>query len=194
MHREDAFRMRVIGNILLASVALWLGAIAPVAAQTAGEEAVERADYRLAAGDKLRVTVYGHEDLSGEFDVDAAGNISLPLIGDVAAVGSTVNELEAAITAELKPDYLKNPRVSAELLNYRPFYIFGEVKSPGSYEYTNGMTIISAVAVAGGFTYRARKNRIRIVRGSGEDQLELEANNDTPILPGDIIEVPERFF
>ena len=194
MHREDAFCMRVIGNVLLASVALWLGAVAPVASQTAGEAAVERADYRLAAGDKLRVTVYGHEDLSGEFDVDAAGNISLPLIGDVAAVGSTVNELEAAITAELKPDYLKNPRVSAELLNYRPFYIFGEVKSPGSYEYTNGMTIISAVAVAGGFTYRARKNRIRIVRGSGEDQLELEANNDTPILPGDIIEVPERFF
>jgi len=94
----------------------------------------------------------------------------------------------------LQPDFLKNPRVSAELLNYRPFYIFGEVKSPGGYPYTSGMTIISAVAVAGGFTYRARKNRIRIIRGSDDDQVELEGKDDTPIQPGDVIEVPERFF
>jgi len=150
--------------------------------------------YRLSAGDKLRITVYGHEDLSGEFEVDATGHVSLPLIGDIAAVDGTANDLEIAITDALQPDFLKNPRVSAELLNYRPFYIFGEVKSPGGYPYTSGMTIISAVAVAGGFTYRARKNRIRIIRGSDDDQVELEGKDDTPIQPGDVIEVPERFF
>ena len=150
--------------------------------------------YRLSAGDKLRITVYGHEDLSGEFEVDATGHVSLPLIGDIEAVGKTANGLEIAITDALQPDFLKNPRVSAELLNYRPFYIFGEVNSPGGYPYTSGMTIISAVAVAGGFTYRARKNRIRIIRGSKDDQIELEGKDDTPILPGDVIEVPERFF
>jgi len=165
----------------------------PVQAQSPGDE-VGTAAYRLSAGDKLRVTVYGHEDLSGEFDVDPTGNVSLPLIGDVVAAGLTANEFEVAITNRLRPDYLKNPRVSTELLDYRPFYIFGEVKLPGSYSYTNGMTVISAVAVAGGFTYRARKNRIRIVRGTGNSQTELQADNDTPILPGDVIEVPERFF
>lgn len=162
-------------------------------AQAPGNEGGSEA-YRFAIGDKIRVTVYGHEDLSGEFEIDATGRVSLPLIGDVTAAGSTTTELEGVIVNILRPDYLKNPRVSAELLDYRPFYIFGEVKLPGSYSYTNGMTVISAVAVAGGFTYRARKNRIRIVRSSGDRQIELEANNDTPILPGDVIEVPERFF
>jgi len=172
---------------------LVLASIMPVMAQTSTTESGQVA-YRLAVGDELRVTVYGHEDLSGEFDIDATGSVSLPLIGDVHAAGLTTTELEDTITALLQPDYLKNPRVSAELISYRPFYIFGEVKLPGSYPYTNGMTVISAVAVAGGFTYRARKNRIRIVRGSGTSQVELEADNDTPILPGDVIEIPERFF
>jgi len=150
--------------------------------------------YRLSAGDKLRITVYGHADLSGEFEVDASGYISLPLAGDIKAAGGTANDLEVTIISALQPDYLKNPRVSAELINYRPFYIFGEVKSPGSYPYTNGMTVVSAVAVAGGFTYRARRSRIRIIRGNDDDQVELEGSDDTPIKPGDVIEVPERFF
>lgn len=154
----------------------------------------EKADYRLAAGDTVRVTVYGHEDLSGEFEVDGTGRISLPLIRDVAAEGRSLLELEEIITAKLSPDYLKEPRVSAEVLNYRPFYIIGEVSEPGSYPYVNGMTVINAVAVAGGFTYRARKGRIRIVRESDDGTLELNAANDTVVMPGDVIEVPERFF
>jgi len=150
--------------------------------------------YRLSMGDKLKVTVYGHEDLSGEFEIDATGSISLPLVGDIKAIDGTANELETVIIDALRPDYLKNPRVSVELIDYRPFYIFGEVKSPGSYPYTNGMTIISAVAVAGGFTYRARKSRIRILRGTADNQVELEVKGETLIRPGDVIEVPERFF
>jgi polysaccharide export outer membrane protein len=158
------------------------------------DEQAPELEYQLSVGDKLRITVYGHEDLSGEFEIDSTGNISLPLAGDIKAAGGTANDLEASIVDALRPDYLKNPRISAELLNYRPFYIFGEVKTPGSYPYTSGMTVISAVAVAGGFTYRARKNRITIQRGKDDDQVELEADDDTQIRPGDVIEVPERFF
>ena len=154
----------------------------------------EKTDYRLAAGDTVRVTVYGHEDLSGEFEVDGTGRISLPLIRDVDAEGHSLQELEEIITAQLSPDYLKEPRVSAEVLDYRPFYIIGEVSQPGSYPYVNGMTVINAVAVAGGFTYRARKSRIRIVRESGDGTLELDVSNGTVVMPGDVIEVPERFF
>lgn len=150
--------------------------------------------YRLAAGDRIRVTVYGHEDLSGEFEVNGAGQISLPLVHEVKAAGLSASELAAAITDKLSPDYLRNPQVTTEVLGYRPFYIIGEVKSPGSYAYANGMTVINAVAVAGGFTYRARKNKIKIVRGSEPDQEEIVAEPDTYVLPGDVIEVAERFF
>jgi polysaccharide export outer membrane protein len=156
--------------------------------------AVADAGYRLAAGDKVRVTVYGHEDLSGEFEVDGAGRVSLPLIRDVAALGLTVQELEEAIIAKLKPDYLKSPQVSVAVLNYRPFYIMGEVQAPGSYPYVNGMTVMNAVAVAGGFTYRAKKNSVRVVRGAGEDRREIRLPLDAPVQPGDVIEVRERFF
>jgi len=160
----------------------------------AGDEQTTGTVYRLSPGDTLRITVYGHEDLSGEFEVDATGRVSLPLIGDIAAANTTVNELEHAVIDALRPDYLKNPRVSVELADYRPFYIFGEVKSPGSYPYSSGMTVISAIAVAGGFTYRARKGRIRIVRDTDDNRVELRATDNTLIRPGDVIEVPERFF
>lgn len=152
------------------------------------------AQYELASGDRVRVTVYGHEDLSGEFELDASGRIAMPLIQYVDAAGLTLEELERAINAKLQPDYLKNPRVSAEIVGYRPFYILGEVNAPGSYPYVNGITVINAVAVAGGFTYRARKGRIRIERTVGGESLEIDADSDTPVLPGDVITVPERFF
>jgi protein involved in polysaccharide export with SLBB domain len=158
------------------------------------DEQVTNVEYRVSEGDKLRITIYGHEDLSGEFEIDAAGNVSLPLAGDIRATGGTANDLEAAIIDALQPDYLKNPRVSVELLDYRPFYIVGEVQSPGRYPFAGGMTVISAVAVAGGFTYRARKNRIRILRDKDNNQVELKADDDTLVQPGDVIEVPERFF
>lgn len=151
-------------------------------------------DYRLSTGDRVRVIVFGHEDLSGEVEVNSNGEISLPLIDEVSAAGLSLQELEAAIVAALKPDYLKNPRVSIEMIDYRPFYIIGEVTTPGSYPYVNGMTVVNAVAVAGGFTYRARKGRIRIKREREDETVELTAEMDTPVQPGDVIEVPERFF
>jgi polysaccharide export outer membrane protein len=154
------------------------------------------ATYKLASGDRVAITVFGHEDLSGEFEINGAGMISMPLISDVDAAGLTVNELEVAIVDALQPDYLINPIVSAEILTFRPIYIIGEVINPGSYPYTNGMTVINAVAVAGGFSYRAKKSKVVILREDDNDDeaIEIKVDFDTVVLPGDVIEVPERFF
>ena len=154
----------------------------------------EAAEYTLGAGDEVRVSVFGQNDLSGTFLVDGSGTISLPLIGKVVAGGQTVRETELAIVEKLKPDYLKNPRVSLEVMNYRPFYIIGEVKKPGSYPYVNGMTVVNAIALGGGYTYRARENRLFVTRGADQSRTKKEATRDTVVLPGDVIEVPERFF
>lgn len=150
--------------------------------------------YKLDTGDRVRVTVYGHEDLSGEFEVGSSGTVSLPLIGEVRASGLVAKQLEEMIAGQLKPNYLKNPSVSVEVLNYRPFFIIGEVKQPGSYPYVNGMRILNAVAIAGGYTYRAKKSKTYITR-AGDTQGEKKiAKPGTLVLPGDVIEVPERFF
>lgn len=151
-------------------------------------------EYTLGSGDQLRVTVFGHEDLSGEFFVDGLGTLSLPLIGQIKAGGQTARQIERKIVDMLKPDYLKNPRVSVEVLNYRPFYIIGEVKKPGSYPFVSGMKVINAIALAGGYTYRARENELLVTRASGPDRKKRPATHDTVILPGDVIEVPERYF
>ncbi|MFV1982866.1 MAG: polysaccharide biosynthesis/export family protein [Thiohalomonadales bacterium] len=151
-------------------------------------------DYHLGPGDKIRVTVYGHEDLSGKFEIDGTGRLSLPLIPSVNATGLTELRLEQAIIKKLKPDYLVNPRVSVEILSYRPFYIIGEVKNPGSYSYVNGMAVVNAVAVAGGYTYRAKTSAVTVIREKDQNRKKMEVDQNTKIFPGDIIEVPERWF
>lgn len=160
----------------------------------ATDAAAQEAQYKLGSGDQLRITVFGHEDLSGDFLVEGSGLVSLPLIGATPLGGKTITEAEATIMQALKPDYLKNPRISVQVLNYRPFYIIGEVNSPGSYSYVSGMTVLEAVAIAGGFTYRAKESEMTITRGSDESRGEAEAVPETLVLPGDVIEVPERFF
>jgi polysaccharide export outer membrane protein len=186
--RSGPARLAVVAVLwLLAAIGLFPGG----QPDAADEEWVE---YRLGSGDRVRVTVFGHEDLSGELEVDGAGQLSLPLVQQVRAAGLTVNELEEAIRDALKPDYLKNPRVSVEVLNYRPFYILGEVKNPGSYPYVNGMTVINAVALAGGYTYRARQNKVTITRATDAERTDESADHDTVVLPGDVIMVPERYF
>lgn len=150
-------------------------------------------EYSLGTGDLLRVTVFGHADLSGEFEVDSAGRISLPLVGDLVVVNQSLEAVENLIVSALQPGYLKNPQVSVEIINYRPFYIIGEVAKPGSYSYVGGMRVINAVAMAGGFTYRAKEDDLLITRAKGDGQQE-NAGKETPVSPGDVIEVPERFF
>lgn len=154
--------------------------------------AQSNAQYRLGAGDEVKITVFGEPDMSGQFRIDGGGNIGLPLVGNIQAGGRSLRDLEMAIAERLKQGYLVNPQVNAEVMNYRPFYILGEVKKPGSYPYVEGMTAINAVALAGGFTYRARESQLLITRaGTAEKQ---RASPDTVLLPGDIVEIPERYF
>jgi protein involved in polysaccharide export with SLBB domain len=147
-------------------------------------------NYRLGPGDKVHVAVVGAEDLTGDYAVGDNGTIGLALIGDVKAAGLTRAQLERDLEKKLAEGYLKNPRVSVSILNYRPFYILGEVKTPGTYPYASGMRVTSAIATAGGYTYRANENYVVISR-HGVDRKALP---DTAIEPDDVIRVPERFF
>lgn len=149
--------------------------------------------YELGPGDGIRVTVYRHPDLSGEFELDGQGRFSMPLVGEIDARDLTVRALEQRIAQTLRQGYLVDPQVSVDVLLYRPFTIIGEVGSAGRYPYEAGMTVIDAVARAGGFTARARTGSIIVSRGT-INGIAFYARPDTPILPGDLIEVPERFF
>ncbi|PKQ07061.1 MAG: polysaccharide biosynthesis protein [Alphaproteobacteria bacterium HGW-Alphaproteobacteria-12] len=150
-------------------------------------------DYQLGSGDRLRVIVFGEPELSGEFDVGGSGVVALPLIGQVRADGLTLSAFEDAVETKLQDGYLISPRVSVEVLNYRPFYIYGEVSNPGQYPYTSSMTVLNAVAVAGGYTYRANQGKVYITRGEG-NEVEYPASQAVKVLPGDVLRVPERFF
>ena len=151
-------------------------------------------EYTLGPGDKLRVTVFGEDDITGEYNIDSTGAVALPLIGDVSAGGKTLRSLETQIEQKLAEGYLKDPQVSVEVLNYRPFFILGEVKTPGSYPFVNGMTVLNAVALAGGFTYRANENRVTLIRATDASKQEQPTTPEMLVLPGDILRVPERFF
>ena len=199
-------RRKVIGPLLaavsiLSLAGLWSAfaeqpasvatANADTAAKTVGEAV---ASYRLGPGDRIRITVFDEKDLSGTFEVASDRTVALPLIGSVKAGGLTVRELELAIGAVLRDGYLKEPRVSAEVANYRPFYIIGEVNRPGSYPYINNMTVINAVALGGGFTYRARQRTAFLTRAADPERKEQPVATDSIVMPGDVIRVPERFF
>ena len=146
--------------------------------------------YTLGSGDQLRIKIFGEEDLSGEYEVDGSGFISFPLIGQVKAGGKEVRDLEHQLETLLKDGYLINPRASIEILNFRNFYIMGEVKTPGSYPYINGLNVLNAVALAGGYTHRAKEGEVLLRRG----EEEIEAGEAFKVLPGDTIRVEERFF
>jgi polysaccharide export outer membrane protein len=163
-------------------------------AQSADEPMANDNGYRLGAGDHVHITVFGQKDLTGDYQVDGNGMLAFPLIGRVHAGGLTAGELQREITHRLSPDYIRNPSVSVEVMNYRPFYILGEVNKPGSYPYVNGMTVLNAAAIAGGFTYRAKDDDFKITRVEGGRHFDITANDDTPVRPGDIITIPERFF
>jgi protein involved in polysaccharide export with SLBB domain len=185
---------------LAGCLALVLAGGAPAAAQTpqaevAGQPAPPDAlDYQLGSGDKVRVTVYGEESLSGEFLVAGNGRLSMPLIGEVKAAGLTVKSFQDEVQRILSDGYLKQPRVSAEVLTYRPFFILGEVSKPGQYPYTSGLTVLNAVATAGGFTYRANKGRVYIKHNNQTTEQAFQLQGTTPVAPGDTIRIGERFF
>jgi polysaccharide biosynthesis/export protein len=151
-------------------------------------------DYVLGPNDRVRLKVYGEADISGEYEIDNTGQVSIPLAGHIRAAGLTTKELERAIAAALAKGIVRDPRVNVEVALYRPYYILGEVKKSGEYPYRLGLTVLDAVASAGGFTYRANESKVYVRRsGSGAEQTY---SLDTPIMvyPGDNIRVPERFF
>lgn len=151
-------------------------------------------DYILGSGDKLRVTTFGEQDLSGEFEVGSTGKVSMPLIGDITVTGQTVSQVGRSIEEKLRSGYLRDPKVNIDVLNYRPFFILGEVIKPGSYPYVNGMTVVNAVAMAGGYTYRADKDGVTIEHAGSQAKKEQKIDETGTVMPGDIVRVPERFF
>lgn len=154
----------------------------------------ETTGYKLGAGDKMRIIVFGEPDLSGEFFVDDAGSVDLPLIGDVEAGGATVSEFEQKVVTRFSDGYLRDPKISIEVLNYRPFFIIGEVKSGGEYPYKGGLTVQDAVAIAGGYSYRANERVAFIRRANSDQETRVELSQRVPIFPGDNVRIPERFF
>lgn len=151
-------------------------------------------EYRLGVADKVRVNVFGEEALTGEFLVGSGGKVSLPLIGEVQAAGLTISQFQSEIAEALKQGYIMEPRVSAEVLNYRPFYILGEVNKPGEYPYTNNLSVMNAVATAEGFTYRADARRVYIKRADAVGEQAFPLTTSTQVAPGDTIRIGERFF
>jgi polysaccharide export outer membrane protein len=174
-------------------VILMLFGSAPSRAQS--DSTVEAdVSYRLGAGDQLQIDVFNQADLTGEYTLDGNGRFTMHLIGQVDAMGKTPIQLEALLISKLKPDYLVNPRISVRVQSYRPFYIIGEVNSPSSYAYVNGMTYLTAVAIAGGYTYRAKKDHVYVVRGGDLDGTERKLDVNEKVRPGDIIRIAERMF
>lgn len=163
----------------------------PAAAPPGG---FEDDNYKLGTGDKLKVTVYGEDDLSGEVIVDGSGQVQLPLVGQVNASGLSVHQFVAEVTQILGSKYLRDPKVSVAIENYRPFYIMGEVNKPGEYPYENNLNVLGAIALAGGYTYRANSDDVYIRRNGSTKEVDLPATALTQIGPGDIVRVPERIF
>ena len=151
---------------------------------------------RLHAGEKVRVTVYGENSLSGDYLIDPSGFVALPLAGTVKAEGLTQKELEQELQKHLSSGYLKDPKVTVSVLEFRPFYILGEVERPGSYPYASGLNVMSAIATAGGTTYRANQSTVLIQHAGESDMRSYDNASSTPIpiLPGDIIQIPRRYF
>jgi protein involved in polysaccharide export with SLBB domain len=166
----------------------------PAATQTPASAPADRG-YRLGAGDKVRIIVFGEESLTGEYLVPGGtGKISFPLVGDVSAGGLTVGQFETELEHALADGFLKQPRVSVEVLEYRPFFILGEVMKPGEYPYINGLTVLNAVATANGFTYRADTRKVYIRRANSGQEQQYKLTTSTPVEPGDTIRIGERFF
>jgi polysaccharide export outer membrane protein len=166
----------------------------PVAYAAAPVPPAHDAAYRLDAGDKLRVVVYGQEGLTNTYAIDAGGSITMPLIGAVPARGRTPAGLASQISAKLRNGYIREPSVAVEIEAYRPFFILGEVAAPGQYPYVPNMSVESAVAIAGGFSPRALRDRVTLTHTDHSGSSRFVVPLGTAVGPGDTILVGERWF
>jgi polysaccharide export outer membrane protein len=152
------------------------------------------ATYKLGPGDQIEIEVFNQEDLSGEYVLDGSGQFSMPLIGLVDAAGLTGTELERLLISRYRPDFLVNPRIYVRINFYRPYYLMGEVQSTGSFAFVEGMTYLAAIARAGGYSYRAKKGVVYVVRAGDNTREELRLDVNEMVQPGDIIRIAERIF
>jgi polysaccharide export outer membrane protein len=187
-----------MGLALTAATLFGTGVMAQAQVTSASPPATATAnsgyEYKLGSGDKLRLIIFGEPDLSGEFTISGDGVVSLPLIRDVRAAGLTASQLQANVENAFKEGYLKDPRVSIEVLTFRPFYILGEVVKPGEYPYSNGITVVNAVALASGFSYRANQKKVLIRHAGATTEEEVPLTSATLVAPGDTIRIAERYF
>jgi len=154
----------------------------------------EDGPYTLDSGDKLRIVVFGQDTLSNNYTVDAQGAVTMPLVGAVAARGLTTAQLGNAIAARLRSGYVRDPSVAVEVETYRPFFVLGEVTFPGQYPYVPNMTVENAIAIAGGFTPRASKDKVAVTRKVNGVPTRITLPLRHPLRPGDTIQVSERWF
>ena len=191
-HPGATSRPGLLSGVLSKNQRVAVASLAPVA--VAAPVILHDPAYRLDAGDRLRIVVFGQEGLTNSYSVDAAGVVTLPLIGSVPARGATPAQLAAAITSRLQSGFIREPYVAVEIEAYRPFFILGEVAAPGQYPYVPNMTAEAAVAIAGGFTPRARRNVVTITRNNPMGQARIVASPNAPLSPGDTITIGERWF
>lgn len=188
---------RVVLCIATLAVALLISGCAANSLSDAEQKSLEAAataPAKLQPGDKIRITVYGENNLSGDYQLDQSGQISLPLAGTVSAQGLTQTELEQALAKKLRSEYLKNPKVTVTIATLQPFYMMGEVVKPGQYPYQSGLNVLTALAIAGGPTYRANRSTVQIQRRGENSMQDYPISTSVPILPGDVIRVPQRYF
>jgi protein involved in polysaccharide export with SLBB domain len=150
--------------------------------------------YILGPNDRIRLKVYGEPDITGEYEISNSGQVSIPLAGHLRAAGATTRQLEKSIASALAKGIVRDPRVNVEIAQYRPYYILGEVKKSGEYPYRNGLTVMDAVASAGGFTYRANEKKVLLRRAGAGTEETLPLDAPIPVFPGDNIRIPERYF
>ncbi len=167
---------------------------APVSVNSTTPVPHDTGDYTLGVGDTVRINVYGQEEMSQEYTVEPDGVISLPLAGTVGAAGYSAREIEQAIVTKLHPDYMVNPKVSVEVIGFRSMYVLGEVQQPGKYEYVPNMTVMQAVAIAGGYTYRAAENSAEVTRHVKGALKTFTVDDKTMLKPGDTILIKRRWF
>lgn len=149
----------------------------------------------LQPGERIHIIVYGEASLSGDYEIDPSGYVAIPLAGTIKAAGLTPHQLEEQLAAAYRTSkYLTNPKITVEVVAFRPFYILGEIKNPGSYPYVGGLNILSAFAIAGGRTYRANRSYVLIQHAGESSMHRYDLDWSIPILPGDIIEVPQRYI
>lgn len=181
-----------MARILALILVLVLGACGPVS--LTDRPAVGNYEYRIGPGDKLKITTYGEARLSGDFAVSNAGTLAFPLLGDVPASGRTLDGLRGEMQTRLGTQFLRDPQVTIEMVNYRPVYILGEVARPGEFAYSERLSVFALVAKAGGFTYRASDKYVFIRSENENEEHAVRLSSATAVLPGDTIRIPERKF